>query len=76
MDPRFLAVHPATALWWQQRGKCEACVHVRRVGKTAMYCTASPAPSRVGFYPCIDARAEGARCGPDARRFELKRPTP
>ena len=29
IDTRFLIVHPATAAWWDQRGQCESCRHMR-----------------------------------------------
>lgn len=67
VDPRYLTLHPATALWWTQRGQCEGCIHMCRTTPEAMTCTVTRAASRSGYAPCIDARAEGAPCGPEAK---------
>ncbi len=89
------AVHPATLLWWQQRDKCNACVHRKDKGQSVTgrgglgdRCTATlvrdMAPLWMATYDkanigppdelvyCIDARLEGAPCGPAARLFKEK----
>ena len=74
IDTRFLTIHPATTLWHQQRDQCERCAHFALregdEGESIMRCKAvrvAPRRSRptLGAY-CIDARSEGAACGPDA----------
>lgn len=84
IDERFLTVHPRTALWWEQRPKCEACVNSHTNGDTTnglrkndtagegLRCTAAKAPARwrpIEAY-CIDAREPGTPCGPDALLFK------
>ena len=80
IDTRFLTVHPATAVWWQQRDKCESCVHFNlqegREGESIMRCRAAlvfrhPLRPERGVY-CIDVRDEDGPCGPDARMYERR----
>ena len=77
IDGRFLTPHPATALWWQQREQCARCAHVLNQlenfprAMPVMRCKVTPVS--VGRQPhayCIDARAEGSACGPDAKLFQ------
>ena len=91
LDTRFLEVHPATALWWEQRAKCRACANHKVSALGAELCTkmtqhehAQKWHSRnlargfdkrrgnIAYLPCIDGRAEGLPCGPDAKLFEAK----
>jgi hypothetical protein len=76
LSETFLTVHPATALWWQQREQCLRCANsvagAGHEGEGVLRCTAvriAPRRSRptLGAY-CIDARA-GA-CGPEATLFQ------
>lgn len=98
--------HPATALWWEQRGKCRACANLIEreglKGSLGMRCAAvvwadivklpgyeahpdlrkykhtKKINHRGGFAKadhyvyCIDARMDGAPCGPDANLFKEK----
>ena len=82
----FLCVHPATALWWQQREQCERCAHAHTVSgrdaETVMWCRAAPRPQkdwRVArlheangrqWMFCIDARGVNMPCGPAARLYQ------
>ena len=73
----FLSVHPATALWWEQRGQCQRCAHVRIKMEAfdesvpVMRCAMVRTPrGRQELAYCIDARLEGARCGPEAKLFQ------
>lgn len=86
IDTRFLTVHPATQVWWQQRERCESCKHLRlRQGEGnegVMRCAVAKHPdpqvrlmlsARAGadLRPyCIDARGEKGSCGPDAALWE------
>lgn len=87
IDTRFLSVHPATAAWWGQRERCESCRHCAVSygldGHRIMRCAVSQHKDPVlrRLYAgratdmrvyCIDARAEGGDCGPDARLYEPK----
>ena len=88
IDTRFLTVHPATATWWAQRGRCESCRHLRlRRGEGnegVMRCAVSKHSDpqvrhMLGVGPdvdlrpyCIDARGEKGDCGPEARLWEEK----
>jgi hypothetical protein len=63
-DERFVAVHPATALWAVQRVDCEQCGNLLR-NEEAMRCLASKSLDY-----CIDARLPGGVCGPEAGRKE------
>lgn len=77
LDMRFLRTHPRTALWFEQRAKCERCRHCvqmpalagRNSGTAGMRCEVrKPEPY------CIDMRDEGiANCGPEGRFF-LEKP--
>ena len=75
IDQRFLTPHPATALWWEQREKCEKCVHLNRQSY-AIRCTKTTSiddfRKSVSYAYCIDARLEGAPCGPNAALFKPK----
>jgi hypothetical protein len=31
----FTKLHPATALWWEQRDRCRACVHHTQLGQAS-----------------------------------------
>jgi hypothetical protein len=73
----FLSVHPATKLWWEQREQCQRCAHVdkRLEGHKelteVLRCKVTPVT--VGRQPwayCIDARAKGRECGPEAKLFK------
>lgn len=82
IDETYLSVHPRTALWWQQREKCELCANHRKVigrarGETMLKCNASggggtsPDGKHNGTdASCLRARDEGRRCGPDALMFK------
>ena len=79
-DERFLAVHPATSLWWGQRDQCETCrffnLREGHEGEAIMRCIAAlkfhrPSREMLGIY-CIDARSENGPCGPDAKLWEPK----
>lgn len=79
LDPRFLTIHPATAEWFEQRKKCERCKNlhtaVEQGGNTVMRCRKTSnrtRPDAGGGY-CIDARAAGQPCGPNAALFKEKR---
>ena len=84
IDQTFLRVHPATALWWQQREQCKSCRHMRLLEGGVLRCAAAHHPdaqvrlmlsARAGadVRPyCIDARGEKGDCGPDARLWEGK----
>lgn len=89
IDQRFLTLHPATALWFEQRKTCEQCAHSyvpnnndpRVEGHEGLRCMATKPDrscKRGGFRInearsyCIDARLEGAPCGPDAALFKPK----
>lgn len=80
LDPRFLTVHPATALWWEQRQQCERCRHVE-IDVPQMRCrkinhpigTGKGGAGRVIKMYCIDARLPGQPCGPDAALFKEKK---
>jgi hypothetical protein len=72
----FLSVHPATALWWEQREQCQRCAHVdkRLEGHKelteVLRCTRTRTPAgRKEWAYCIDARATG-ECGPEATLFQ------
>jgi hypothetical protein len=79
IDETFLRAHPRTALWQRQRAQCAGCAHLidapLPLQHQAMRCAAVPVPQRQGrpraHDPefCIDAREEGAACGPDAVLF-------
>jgi hypothetical protein len=84
LDTTFLRVHSRTRRWWQERETCRACVHyvfgVDKHGSGGERCAAVRV--RVGLTGrsgrtlnqyCIDARDEGARCGPNATLFKPKR---
>lgn len=77
LSDRFLTIHPATELWWQQREQCQRCAHVsRRLEGTdresseVLRCQVvrTPLGRRESAY-CIDARATG-ECGPEATLFQ------
>lgn len=82
LDPRFLTVHPRTALWWRQRSKCEKCAHrvegpEHRDGKGGVLCSvvfrhigAERWVGRSINAYCIDAREPDAKCGPAAKLFK------
>lgn len=88
LDPTFLTLHPATALWWEQRKQCERCKHVdarsdtnkQSVGQTVLRCKLFPTQDKVtgllrgaqALGYCIDARMKNNPCGPDARLFKEK----
>ncbi len=76
-DTRFTTVHPRTALWWMQRGKCIGCKHSRTamppsVAEGRMSCVLTPMRGK-GRADCIDAREVGADCGPDAILFSPRK---
>jgi hypothetical protein len=70
----FLRVHPATALWWQQREQCERCQHCTLregyEGEGVMRCKMLRQGGAGGAGYCIDARDEEGPCGPNARLFQ------
>lgn len=79
-DTRFLTVHPRTALWWNQRAKCEACKHCRKVkppsiAQGRMSCMITPMLGK-GRADCIDAREPGQDCGPKAILFQPRKAKP
>lgn len=85
-DRTFLRLHPATALWWRQRPKCRACAHYiadvqHDRSNSGERCSASRVRinagrrSRTITMHCIDARIDGAPCGPAAALFEPKKVT-
>lgn len=81
INDRFLSVHPATLLWWEQREQCRTCSHmiynplsmpVKEMRCYAAPCKLAPSPPRgrhVQAY-CIDARLPGGCCGPEATLYE------
>ncbi len=78
LSETFLRVHPATALWWQQREQCMRCSHVcrrlegsRSESSEVLRCKVvrTPAGRREWAY-CIDAREKGRECGPDGKLFQ------
>lgn len=74
IDTTYLAMHPRTARWQDERKTCEACAHLERHGTDpAMRCAKLPAEhvnrwQQFGY--CIDAREAGMPCGPKARQFQ------
>jgi hypothetical protein len=82
LDDRFLTVHPATSAWWAQRSRCRKCeshhVQTESCGATMERCAAvadrKPGPKARGdgMAYCIDARLDGAPCGPKAELFKAK----
>lgn len=83
IDTRFLTVHPSTAAWWARRDKCRACAHYmpsieHQKDRGGERCGALMMPNAVrtgrsiAAY-CVDARSEGARCGPGAAMFTPKK---
>ena len=76
IDTRFLTVHPATAAWWDQRGRCESCRHLlvtaHYEGERIMRCRLAKQGGANGAQYCIDARSEKGSCGPDAALWEEK----
>jgi hypothetical protein len=74
IDERYLAVHPATQVWWSQREKCRSCAFLVTVPSDsddpAMRCKVAPPNRRknngrpYGYLFCIDARLETESCGP------------
>lgn len=89
IDTRFLKVHPATAVWWEQRSQCASCRHTRMKcgdgNEGVMRCAVARHPnaqvrmmlaarSTSDVRPyCIDARGEKGDCGPEARLWEPAR---
>ena len=82
-DKRFLTIHPATALWFEQREKCRVCKHCwvspltnadgsRKVSGGGWYCTEESSVKRVVRQTCSDARATDQPCGPDGLLFQPK----
>lgn len=72
LDETFLKVHPATALWWQQRDLCRRCANYRETpseSRTKMSVTQRCAlrPNHRGG--CVEMRAMGAPCGPRGALF-------
>lgn len=76
LSDEFLRVHPATALWWDQREQCARCAHVDRKLEghkdvtEVLRCKVTPV--KVGRQPwayCIDARSTG-ECGLEAKLFQ------
>ena len=80
LDPQFRTLHPATALWWEQRKQCEGCKHLdaqpdpglQSSDQIVMRCKLTPTRETEVFAYCIDARLPGAPCGPGARLYELR----
>lgn len=86
LDDRFLAVHPATSLWWEQREQCETCKHLRLKqgdgNEAVMRCAVAKHPNQLirqmlaarttaDLRPyCIDSRSKTGSCGPDASLYE------
>lgn len=82
-DATMLQPHPATAAWWQQREKCQACAHHlpsiegardrggERCQRLRTRIGGAGKGRHVHTY-CPDARAEGAECGPAAALFTPK----
>lgn len=83
-DAAWLQLHPATALWQQQREKCRACAHHlpsvegardrggERCGALRIRMGGGGKGRRVHPY-CPDVRAEGGKCGPGAAMFTPKK---
>jgi hypothetical protein len=74
----FLRPHPATLAWWAARDACRTCRHHlmredsggldsggERCGRLYTRVGSAGVGRRVNPY-CVDARGEGARCGPGA----------
>lgn len=76
-DPRFLSLHPRTALWFEQREQCWLCAHLEWSGpggSSSMSCGVVPKSDehgRVTDRTCISARDVGGACGPGATVFVL-----
>lgn len=79
IDTTFLRPHPATLAWWAARDACRTCSHHMppAVFGDGERCRRLQRPIGGGGYGrrihpyCIDARDEGAECGPAA---SLRRP--
>jgi hypothetical protein len=83
-DATWLQLHPATALWHQQREKCRACAHHllsverardqggERCGALRIRIGGRGGGRHVHPY-CPDARADGGECGPGAAKFTPKK---
>ena len=69
-DTRFLAVHPRTELWWEQREQCWICINATRTD-TMLTCDAVARDGNNFDRTCISARDEGGPCGPSAKLFRL-----
>ncbi len=78
VSDEFLRPHPATLAWWSARDGCRTCRHYlmpvynggldsggERCGRLHTSVGAAGLGRRVNPY-CVDARGEGARCGPGA----------
>ena len=87
IDARFLRVHPATEVWWQQREQCESCRHMMliegNIGESIMRCRVSKNEHAGRFRRaheargierlyCIDARSPDHPCGPDGKLWIAK----
>jgi hypothetical protein len=71
IDERFLAVHPRTALWWEQRKLCRSCFNYTDHGAgRGESCEAVPGGPRGGT-SCIEAR--DTQCGSKAVLFVARR---
>ena len=77
-DQRFLAPHPRTVEWLEQRKTCERCKHCADSGHNnrnnplGIRCWKTPQMGSDPYAYCIDAREPGQPCGSDAVLFEQK----
>lgn len=77
VSAEFLRPHPATLAWWAARDACRTCRHHlmpvdsggERCGRLYARVGSGGVGRCVNAY-CIDARGEGARCGPGAALHE------
>lgn len=79
LDPRFLSIHPSTALWFEQRKLCDKCANCSRppvkangIAVSVYRCLAMPVPVKGKYGFCIEARDADGVCGPNATKFQPK----
>jgi hypothetical protein len=68
-----LKLHPILPeyVFDKQKAQCEVCVGMVMTGE-ALRCTKDSTAGKKGAH-CIDERAPGGRCGPEARLFVARR---
>lgn len=70
LHPVLVRAQEATHQWWEQREKCRKCQNYLREGGAEL-CVLPGLTPQLRTVSCIDRRAPGASCGPDARSFIL-----